>query len=183
MRTLRTLCLAAAIGLALVACSKTDQQEAQRELQRQSADLWMCTQVRAAATALDPATIQLLSITCAHGTVTLQGVVRSAQERSQLEAAARKVQGVHRVTVKIAVNPNAPTGNELAEDAALGTRVRFALAQQTGMNAFKLDVDVHRGVVTLSGAVPSRAVKTVALDTVRSVDGVKGVVDKVKIQR
>ena len=163
MRTLRTLCLAAAIGLTLVACSKTDQQEAQRELQRQSADLWMCTQVRAAATALDPATVQLVSITCAHGVVTLQGV--------------------RHVTVKIAVNPNAPTGNELAEDAALGTRVRFALAQQTGMNAFKLDVDVHRGVVTLSGAVPSRAVKTVALDTVRGVDGVKGVVDKVKIQR
>ena len=67
MKMLRALGLATIVVLALGACSKTDQEEAQRELQRQSADLLICAQVRAAATALDPATIQLLNVSCAHG--------------------------------------------------------------------------------------------------------------------
>lgn len=183
MKVLRAFGLATIVVLALGACSKADQEEAQRELQRQSADLLICAQVRAAATALDPATVQLLNISCAHAAVTLQGQVRSAAERAQLEAAAKKVNGVKRVIMKVAVNPNAPTGNEVAEDLALDGRIRFALAQQTGMNAFKFDVVVHRGVVTLSGTVPSRTIKTLALDTVRGVDGVKSVVDKVKVQK
>jgi osmotically-inducible protein OsmY len=183
MKTLRALCLVAMTVIALAGCSKANQDEAQREIQRQSADLWICAQVRTAATTLDPATVQLLNVTCTHGTVTLQGQVRSATERAQLQTAVKKVKGVRAIVMKVAVNPNAPTGNEVAEDLALDGRVRLALAQQTGMNAFKFDVQVHRGVVTLTGTVPSRAVKTVALDTVRSVDGVKAVVDKVKIQK
>ena len=183
MKTLLALSLATLFALGLVACSKTDQEEAQRELQRQSTDLFICAQVRTAATTLDPATIQLVNITCTHAKVTLQGQVRSEAERAQLEAAAKKVKGVKGVIMKVAINPNAPTGNEVAEDLALDGKIRLALAQQTGMNAFKFDVEVHRGVVTLTGTVPSRAVKAVALDTVRTVDGVKGVVDKVKVQK
>jgi len=183
VKALRALSLAATLALALAGCSKTDQEEAQRELQRQSSDLWICAQVRTAATALDPATVQLLSVSCAHRVVTLQGQVRTATERAQLEAAAKKVKGVTRVDMKVAINPNAPTGNEVAEDLALDGKVRLALAQQTGMNAFKFDVQVHRGVVTLSGTAPSRAVKSVAIETVRGIDGVKGVVDKVTVKK
>ena len=183
MKTLRIVSLATLFMLALGACSRTDQEEAQRELQSQSADLLICAQVRAAATTLDPATVQLLNVSCAHGSVTLQGQVRNVAERTQLLAATKKVKGVKRVIMKVAINPNAPTGNEIAEDLTLDGRVRLALGQQTGMNAFKLDVTVHRGVVTLSGTVPSRTVKTLALETVRGVDGVKGVVDRVKVQK
>jgi osmotically-inducible protein OsmY len=109
--------------------------------------------------------------------------VHSAQESEQLAAAARKVDGVKVVDAHLVVNPKAPTGNEIAEDTALAAKVRVAIAGQTGVNAFKINVTAHRGVVTLDGGVPSRAIKTVALDTARGVDGVKGVVDKLEIQR
>ena len=124
-----------------------------------------------------------MKISCARGVVTLKGQVRSAQERSQLEAATRKVDGVRAVNTEIAINPKAPTGNEIADDLTLAAKVRVALAGQTGLNAFKLNISAHRGVVTLEGSVASQALKSVALDTARGVNGVKGVVDKLSVQR
>jgi osmotically-inducible protein OsmY len=167
----------------LAACSKSDQDEAQKALQGGANDAWICTQIRASATALDPATVSLVKITCAPGVVTMTGQVRSTEEREQLVAAARKVEGVKRVVVHIDINPKAPTGNEIADDLTLATKVRVALAGQTGMNALKIDVSVHRGVVTLAGTVPSTALRSVVLDTARGVSGVKGVVNKLAVER
>lgn len=172
-----------ALTLALAACSKSDQEQAQKALQGGANDAWICTQIRASATALDPATVSLIKISCAPGVVTMTGQVRSKQEREQLIDAARKVDGVKTVVAHIEINPKAPTGNEIADDLTLATKVRVAIAGQAGVNALKIDVTAHRSVVTLTGKVPSRALKTVAVDAARSVSGVRGVVDKLAVER
>lgn len=182
-RFLNALGVIALFAMMLTGCSKSDQEQTQRAIERGAGDAWMCTQVRASATALDPATVSLVKIECAGSTVTMSGQVRSAQELQQLVAAARKVDGVKVVNSRITVNPKAPTGNEIADDVTLAGKVRVAIAGQTGVNALKIDVSAHRGVVTLTGGVPSAAIKTVAVDTARGVNGVKGVVDKLQIQR
>lgn len=181
--TKNAVAIIAVFALALVACSKSDQEQTQRAIERGANDAWVCTQVRGSATALDPATVSLVKIECTQGTVTMRGQVRSSQEREQLIAAARKVDGVKAVVANIAVNPKAPTGNEIADDVTLAAKVRVALAGQTGVNALKIGVSSHRGVVTLEGGVPSKAIKSVALDVTRGVAGVKGVVDKLQVQR
>jgi osmotically-inducible protein OsmY len=173
----------ATLLLAAAACSKSDQEQTQKALQGGANDAWICTQVRAAATALDPATVSLVKISCAPGVVTMTGQVRSKEEREQLIEAARKVEGVKSVVAHIEINPKAPTGNEIADDLTLATKVRVALAGQTGVNAIKIDVTVHRGVVTLAGNVPSTALRSVAVDTARGVSGVKGVVNKLTVER
>ncbi|MBV8170816.1 MAG: BON domain-containing protein [Candidatus Eremiobacteraeota bacterium] len=175
--------LAAGALIALSACSKSDQEQTQRALEQAGGDAWICTQVRTAATTLDPATVSLVKIECHSGTVTMDGQVRSAQEREQLVAAARNVQGVKSVVTHVRVNPKAPTGNEIADDVALEAKVHVAIAGQTGVNALKINVSSHKGVVTLDGTVPSPAIKTVALEAARGVNGVKRVVDKLAVQR
>lgn len=182
-RALFVIAFVALFALSLNACTKSEQEQAQQQIQNQAGDAWTCTQVRAGATELDPATVSLVKISCAGGVVTMQGQVRSAQERAQLINIARKVKDVRRVKSEIAVNPKAPTGNEIADDVALAARVQVALAGQTGVNAFEIGVSAHRGIVTLTGTVPTRSVKTVALDTARSVSGVKGIVDKIQVHR
>jgi hyperosmotically inducible protein len=180
---MKSLYILAVFALVLGGCSKSDQDQAQRAIERGAGDVWVCTQVRGSATALDPATVSLVKVECTAGVVTMSGQVRSAQEREQLIAAARKVDGVKAVHAQIAINPKAPTGNEIADDVSLAAKVRFAIAGQTGVNALKIDVSSHRGVVTLAGAVPSRAIESVAVDTARTTSGVKGVVDKLHVQR
>jgi|SRR5271166_3101418 len=175
--------LSSALLLSLSGCSKSDQDQAQKALQGGANDAWICTQVRAAATALDPATVSLIKVSCEPGVVTMTGQVRSKEEREQLIAAARKIDGVKTVVAHIEVNPKAPTGNEIADDLALAAKVRVAIAGQTGVNALKIDVSAHRSVVTLTGTVPSPALKTVAVDAAHSVTGVKGVVDRLAVQR
>jgi hyperosmotically inducible protein len=173
----------AALILALAGCSKSDQEQTQKALQSGANDAWICTQIRASATALDPATVSLIKISCAPGVVTMTGQVRSKEERDQLIAAAYKINGVKTLVAHIEINPKAPTGNEIADDLTLATKVRVAVAGQTGVNALKIDVSAHHSVVTLSGKVPSPALKSVALDAARGVPGVKGVVDKLSVQR
>ena|SRR5215469_5814707 len=181
----RSTAIAAAIAVlaAVTACSKSDQDQTQRALQQAGGDAWICTQVRSAAAALDPATISLVKVECTKGVVTMSGQVRSGQEREQLIAAAQKVQGVTSVVSHVHVNPKAPTGNEIAGDVAIAAKVHVAIAGQTGVNALKINVSSHNGVVTLGGSVPSPAIKTVAVDAARGVDGVKRVVDKLAVQR
>jgi osmotically-inducible protein OsmY len=180
---MKSLYVLAVCALVIAGCSKSDQDQAQRAIERGATDAWICTQVRGSATALDPATVSLVKIECTAGVVTMRGQVRSAQELEQLVKAARHVNGVKVVQVHVAINPKAPTGNEIADDVSLAAQVRVAIAGQTGVNALKIDVSSHRGVVTLEGDVPSRAIETVAVDTARGTSGVKGVVDKLRIQR
>ena len=180
----RAPALAAILVAALAsACSKADQDQTSQAIQRSASDVWLCAQVRAKATELDPATVSLIKVSCTKGLVNMTGQVRSLQEREQLEEAVRKIDGVKGTAFIIAINPKAPTGNEIADDVALEAKVRVALAGQTGVNAFKLHVSAHHGVVTLTGSVPSASIRSVARDTARGVHGVKGVVDDLSVER
>jgi len=70
-----------------------------------------------------------------------------------------------------------------AQDAALTAEVAGAMAAQTGVNAFTVKPYAHRGVVTLTGKVPTPEVKTTLLEAVRRVHGVTQIVDHIAIAR
>jgi osmotically-inducible protein OsmY len=113
--------------------------------------------------------------------LTLSGKVASAAERQAIEKSARGVDGVTSVIDDIVVDPSAPTGAQIEADLALATEVHAALAAQTGVNAAAVHVDVHRGVVTLTGTLPSKAHREVADETVRSLGGVHKLIDKIDV--
>lgn len=70
-----------------------------------------------------------------------------------------------------------------AEDAGLTAQVAAAMAAQTGVNAFTVKPSAHRGVVTLTGTVPTPEIKSTLLAAVRRVHGVTEIIDHVTVRR
>ncbi|HEV2038235.1 MAG TPA: BON domain-containing protein, partial [Candidatus Eremiobacteraceae bacterium] len=83
---------------------------------------------------------------------------------------------------RLIVNPKAPTAEEIANDLSLQAKVKTALAAQTGVNALKVQVSVHSGVVLLEGSVPSKTVHDLVVETARGVSGVHRVVDHLRLE-
>ncbi|MDQ6780672.1 MAG: BON domain-containing protein [Candidatus Eremiobacteraeota bacterium] len=139
------------------------------------------TQIRAKIASIDAATVSNVHLAVSNQTVFLSGDVPSAQERQQILIAVRATDGVANVVDRLRVNPKAPTARELENDLALQARIKAALTEQAGVNAFKVKVDVHKGAVQLSGAVPTRTVHALVVETVRAVPGVRSLHDGVRV--
>jgi len=69
-----------------------------------------------------------------------------------------------------------------ASDAALTTRVKTRLASHQGLSSFSIHVSTDKGVVTLSGTVGSRAASELAAQVASKTDGVRIVINKLKVQ-
>lgn len=68
-------------------------------------------------------------------------------------------------------------------DVAITTQVKSKLLGDTNTPGLKIDVDTKDGVVTLTGTVPSAAEKQRAVELAQATDGVKSVVDRIKVSR
>jgi hyperosmotically inducible periplasmic protein len=73
------------------------------------------------------------------------------------------------------------TAGAAVGDAALTAKVKTKFLADTSISGLKIDVDTKNDVVTLSGTVPSAAEKRRAVDVARATDGVKSVVDNLKV--
>lgn len=176
--------LALAASLALVMLALNGCTASQQERMKSTAnDALIATQVRAKVAAIDPATLSLVKIGVENKRVTLEGQVHSEKERAQVDQAVRGIAGIAGLDDRLQVNPKAPTANEIAADLGLQARVQGAIAAQTGVNALKVNVSVHSGVVTIGGTVRSHTVHTLVMETVRGVPGVARAIDHLRIQR
>jgi hyperosmotically inducible periplasmic protein len=72
---------------------------------------------------------------------------------------------------------------DMAGNAALTAAVKTKFLADTDISGLRIDVDSKNGVVTLTGNVPTAAEKTRALKVARETDGVKSVVDRLKVVR
>ena len=75
----------------------------------------------------------------------------------------------------------ADKAGDAAANAALTTKVKTKFLADTDISGLKIDVDSNNGVVTLTGEVRSAAEKQKAVKVARETDGVKKVVDHLKI--
>jgi hyperosmotically inducible protein len=78
-------------------------------------------------------------------------------------------------------NDDRPAG-QIAEDAAITTRVKSRLAGDRYVDAFAINVDTHTGVVTLHGAVATRIEREQAGRLARGVGGVRRVDNRIRVQ-
>ncbi len=163
----------------LAGCTASQQQRAKNDVN----DAVIVTQIKAKIAAVDTATLSLVNVDVNLGAVTLTGQVHSESERIKVDTAARSVSGITRFDDRIIVNPKAPTAEEIANDLALQAKVKAALTAQTGVNALKVQVSAHGGVVVLEGTVPTNAVHQVVIETARGVQGVRRVVDRLRLER
>lgn len=163
--------------LSLAACGQNGADEARSAAD----DALLAAQVQATIAGVDAATVGLVHVSSSSGVVTLTGRIANMGERAAMDKAARSVKGVETLDDRVVVDASAPTAAEIEADLALSAKVHTALVAQTGVNAADIHVDVHRGVVTLTGHVPSPAHKAVVDQTVHGVKGVTSVVDKLAI--
>ncbi len=70
---------------------------------------------------------------------------------------------------------------DATKDAALTAAVKTKFLADTKVSGLKIDVDTSKGVVTLSGTVPTADERTQAVAIAKETDGVKSVVNKLKV--
>ena len=73
------------------------------------------------------------------------------------------------------------TAGSSVGDAGLTAKVKAKFLADTSISGLKIDVDTKNDVVTLSGTVPTAAEKRHAVEVARATDGVKSVVDNLKV--
>jgi hyperosmotically inducible protein len=66
-------------------------------------------------------------------------------------------------------------------DAGITTNVKTKLAADDTVKAYQVDVDTRNGVVTLSGDVETTAAKEQAIRIARGTDGVRDVIDQIRV--
>ncbi|MHB8151319.1 MAG: BON domain-containing protein [Desulfobulbia bacterium] len=113
------------------------------------------------------------------GVVVLSGYVDSSQEASRAGLIAKSVPGVARVKNELRVGSR--TMGQGVDDTVLGAKIKARLLEEPGVRSFNIDVDVYSGSVSVTGTVPSQEQKNTVLNLIRSVEGVKGVVDNLQI--
>jgi len=121
-------------------------------------------------------------------TVTLSGSVDTPAQKNGAEQTARAVDGVAGVTNNLAVaNPEAATEPPQATAPPadpgfdLAKRIKFELYETGAFDTLSMDVKVEEGTATLSGTVRSRAEQLLAERVAQSVQGVKKVVNQLKV--
>ena len=67
------------------------------------------------------------------------------------------------------------------DDAAITAAVKAKLAADGDINPFNIDVDTNEGVVTLQGRVDKEEARTKAEQLARETDGVRRVINLVKV--
>lgn len=70
---------------------------------------------------------------------------------------------------------------DATKDAALTAAVKSKFLADTKISGLKIDVDTRLGIVTLNGTVPTAAEKQRAVAVAKETDGVKKVVDNLKV--
>jgi len=119
-----------------------------------------------------------IQVKCKDGTVTLSGTVADSYHKSLAEETVADLPGVKAVVNELTVPGQAPAESS---DAWLAVKVKTALLYHRNVNAAATKVDAKDGVVTLSGEASSSSQKALTADICRNLDGVKDVVNDLKV--
>jgi hyperosmotically inducible periplasmic protein len=202
----------AVLAVAVLMVAPLARGQAARDATAMMNDAWITAQVHAKFF-MDPDIKSLdINVDTTAGVVTLGGEVHSAAEHTRAVAKAKGTDGVKRVVDKLVVTPRGHTTAETLKDKAVAalprqeqvkaqaktaavrvgkeisdtwitTQVQAMYFLDREVKAMKVGVSTSGGIVTLSGTVPSEAIRRKAIADARSVDGVKQVLDKLSVRK
>ena len=110
------------------------------------------------------------------GVLTLEGEVDAYWKRSRAELLMLDIEGIVGVINRLAVVPDL-----VPQDQVIADDVKSAIQRCTCMQRERITVEVRRGLVTLTGQVPSLWSKRNTPHLVESILGVKGVIDNLVV--
>ena len=174
-RTVKTWLGSATLGLAavmIVACSHSDP--------------GITTAVKTKLAADDTVKAYKINVDTKDGVVTLLGAVDTPAAKERAVELAKATKGVNSVVDELTIEaPTAATSGveitDAAADGALTTAVKTKFLADPAISGLKIDVDTTGSVVTLTGTVTTEGERTRAVETARKTDGVKSVVDNLKV--
>ncbi len=116
-----------------------------------------------------------IAVTVDRGCVTLSGTLDWGDQRRAAELAVGRLHGVVGIVNRIVVRAEANADE-------IGAKIRGALERRARADAERLKIDVHDGVVTLSGAVHSLSEKRAVQGVAWATRGVRDVVDRLTVE-
>lgn len=114
------------------------------------------------------------------GNVILTGVVDTRAEIERALEIARGVPGVKSVKSNLAVGGK--TIGQNVDDRVLLSKIKSKLVAEPGIRSLNIDVDVVRGVVTLSGIVKTQGQRDAVIRIARNTAGTVRVVDLITVR-
>jgi hyperosmotically inducible protein len=115
------------------------------------------------------------------GHVTLTGVVATRGEADRAVAIAGRAPGVKSVKDNLQIGEK--SWADFFNDKMIGSKIKSKLIVEPEIRSLNIDVDVHRGVVTLTGMVDTGYQKNRAIEIARTTDGTVRVVDNLKVRQ
>jgi len=113
--------------------------------------------------------------------VALTGMVGSEAEAEIAVSVARKVAYVK--DVKNFLQVGGKSVGQSIDDKVIWSKIRGKLVREKGIRSLNIDVDVNKGVVTLTGAVVTADQKAKVMRIAQTTEGVVKVFDNVLVQR
>jgi hyperosmotically inducible protein len=144
-------------------------------------DMWITTDVKMRLLA-DSRTPGLdVNVDTNNGTVTLFGMVPTAQAKAAAAEDARKVSGVRSVQneLQVVAKPKEKVVKE--SDDRVKANVKQALSAQDELKGDSIDIEVSNGVARLTGTVDSAADRLRAAAVARTAEGVRAVQDDLRV--
>ena len=121
-----------------------------------------------------------IKIQSVDGIVTLTGTVAEESHKSLAQETVANLPGVKSVDDQLVLKGERPAENS---NMWIGMKVKTALLFHRNVNAFKTEVDVKDGIVTLKGEASSQAQKDLAGEYAKDVDGVKDVKNEMTLAK
>lgn len=110
------------------------------------------------------------------GIVLLAGFVDSEEKRDKVGAVAAEVDGVIRVSNQLAIKSGERSTGQAVDDTLIASQVKAGLGSDLSIN-----VEVHNGVVLLSGFVDKQEEKEKAIKAAKKVKHVKKIMTGIEI--
>jgi len=114
--------------------------------------------------------------TVSDGWVTLEGTVDRVSQREDAQRAVRNLFGVRGISNMIALKDTTPGTGDVRK------AIEQTLERRAEREARRIRVDVHDGIVTLTGTVHTWAERKSVLAAVRFTQGVRSVDDRLRIE-
>ncbi|MES2877835.1 MAG: BON domain-containing protein [Pseudomonadota bacterium] len=117
------------------------------------------------------------------GEVMLSGFVDNMAQLERATAVTRAVPGVKSIQNNVSLKAATTTVGNKVDDAVVTTKVKSALLGDSRIKSTDIAVVTRNGEVQLSGFVDNQGQIDRALEVVRSVEGVTGVINEMSIKK
>ncbi len=175
--------LGAIVLLGFSVASFAEDEPAQRSVGRTIDDATISTKIKVNL-AGDPVTkAHQIHVKTRKGVVQLSGFVDSAESKERAEKIASAVDGVKTVRNNLHLRGPKRTAGEVIDDEVVKTKLKRDLVADPITKAHQIKVDVHQGIVALSGFVDSPAAKSRAGEIAHQVEGVTKVHNDLKVKQ